>query len=155
MEMVIMKKYMKEFVYQVIFESIISEKYSKYSNTVFRLNYLFYPLALNIALNQFKDLDNSIKIRNEKFKYYLSKKINNKNSSIKPSITKNDCSRDDYYDYKQFYYGLEKWDVPAFIYDKALEMEGFDINIPGSKPLDLTIFQRREKDLYSFRGKIK
>ena len=34
-------------------------------------------------------------------------------------------------------------------------MEGFDINIPGSKPLDLTIFQRREKDLYSFRGKIK
>ena len=64
-----MKKYMKELVYQVIFESIISEKYSKYSNTVFRLNYLFYPLALNIALNQFKYLDNSIKIRNEKFKY--------------------------------------------------------------------------------------
>ncbi len=92
----------------------MSEKYSKYSNTGFWINYLFYPLALTIVLNQFKYLYNSIKIRNEKFKYYFYQK-NNKNSSIKPSITKIDCSRGDYYDYKQFYYGLEKWDVPAFI----------------------------------------
>ena len=63
-------------------------------------------------------------------KIYLSKKSNNKNTSIKQSITKNDCSSGDYYDYKQFYYGLEKWDVPAFIYDKDLEMEGFEVNIP-------------------------
>ena len=135
------------------FDSVKSEKYSKYSNTGFGLNYRIHPLAATIAFNQFKDLDNRIKIRNENLNY-LSKKINDLNTCIKAPITKNDCNRGAYYGYKPFYYGLEKWGVPAFIYAKALEMEGFDVNVPGSKPLHLLpIFQGGEKDLYSFRGK--
>jgi hypothetical protein len=44
--------------------------------------------------------------------------------------------------------------VPLSVYSKALEMEGFDVGVPGSKPLHLlSLFQGGEKDLYSFRGK--
>ena len=107
------------------FDSVKSEKYSNYSDTGFGLNYRIHPLAAAIALNHFRDLDNRIKIRNENLNY-LSTKINE----------------------------LKKWGVPSFVYAKALEMEGFDVGIPGSKPLHLlNLFQGGEKDLYSFRGK--
>ena len=57
------------------FDSVQSEKYSKYSNTGFGLNYRIHPLGAAIALNHLKDLDNRIRIRNENLNY-LSAKIN-------------------------------------------------------------------------------
>ena len=135
------------------FDSVKSENYSKYSNTGFGLNYRIHPLAAAIALNQFKDLDNRIKIRNENLNY-LSTKINELNTCIKAPITRKDCNRGAFYGYKPLYYGLEEWGVPPFVYAKALEMEGFDVGVPGSKPLHLlNLFQGGEKDLYSFKGK--
>ena len=135
------------------FDSVKSENYSKYSNTGFGLNYRIHPLAAAIALNHFKDLDNRIKIRNENLNY-LSTKINELNTCIKAPITRKDCHRGAFYGYKPLYYGLEKWGVPPFVYAKALEMEGFDVGVPGSKPLHLlNLFQGGEKDLYSFKGK--
>lgn len=117
------------------------------------INYRIHPLAAAIALNHFRDLDNRIKIRNENLNY-LSTKINELNTCIKAPITREYCHRGAYYGYKPLYYGLEKWGVPSFVYAKALEMEGFDVGIPGSKPLHLlNLFQGGEKDLYSFRGK--
>ena len=85
---------------------------------------------------------------------YLSEKINELNTCIKAPITKPNCHRGAYYGYKPLYFGLEKWGVPANVYAKALEKEGFDVGIPGSKPLHLLeLFQGGEKDLYSFKGK--
>jgi dTDP-4-amino-4,6-dideoxygalactose transaminase len=137
------------------FDSVKSEKYSQYSNTGFGFNYRIHPLAAAIGINHFKDLENRIKIRNENLNY-LSAKINELNTCIRAPITREGCFRGAYYGYKPLYYGLEKWGVPAKIYAKALEAEGFDVNIPGSKPLHLlNLFQGGEKDLYSFRGKSK
>ena len=134
------------------FDTVKSEKYSKYSNTGFGLNYRIHPLAAAMAINHFRDLDNRIKIRNENLNY-LSLKINELNTCIKAPITRVNCFRGAYYGYKPLYYGYEKWGVPPEIYAKALEMEGFDVGIPGSKPLHLlNLFQGGEKDLYSFRG---
>ena len=117
------------------------------------MNYRIHPLAAAIALNHLKDLDNRIKIRNENLNY-LSEKINELNTCIKAPVTRKECQRGAYYGYKPLYYGLENWGVPAFVYAKALEMEGFDVGIPGSKPLHLlNLFQGGEKDLYSFREK--
>ena len=135
------------------FDSVKSENYSKYSNTGFGLNYRIHPLAAAIALNHFKDLDHRIKIRNENLDY-LSTKINELHTYIKAPITRNDCNRGAFYGYKPLYYGLEEWGVPPLVYAKALEMEGFDVVVPGSKPLHLLkLFQGGEKDLYSFKGK--
>ena len=137
------------------FDSVKSEKYSKYSDTGFGLNYRIHPLAAAIGLNHFKDLDNRIKLRNQNLNY-VSSKINELNTCIKAPITRDGCFRGAYYGYKPLYFGLEKWGVPAKIYAKALEAEGFNINIPGSKPLHLLkLFQGGEKDLYSFKGKSK
>ena len=134
------------------FDTVKSEKYSKYSNTGFGLNYRIHPLAAAMAINHFRDLDNRIKIRNENLNY-LSLKINELNTCIKAPITRVNCFRGAYYGYKPLYYGYEKWGVPPEIYAKALEVEGFDVGIPGSKPLHLlNLFQGGEKDLYSFRG---
>jgi len=135
------------------FDSVKSENYSKYSNTGFGLNYRIHPLAAAIALNHFKDLDHRIKIRNENLDY-LSTKINELHTCIKAPITRNDCNIGAFYGYKPLYYGLEEWGVPPLVYAKALEMEGFDVGVPGSKPLHLLkLFQGGEKDLYSFKGK--
>ena len=114
----------------------ISEKYSKYSSTGFGLNYRMHPLAASIACNQFLDLDHRIELRNKNLNY-LSEQINKFSTCLKAPVTRTGCSRGAFYGYKPFYYGLEKYGVSAKTYVMALEAEGFDVSIPGSKPLHL------------------
>jgi dTDP-4-amino-4,6-dideoxygalactose transaminase len=133
-------------------ECVVSNKYSKYSSTGFGMNYRMHPLAAAIANIQFQQLDNRIMARCDNLNYLSS--LLEGIEGIIPPVTKSYATRGAYYGYKPHYTGQELWGVPLARYVEALRAEGVDVNIPGSKPLHLLpMFQRGERDLFSFRDK--
>ncbi|WP_306008574.1 DegT/DnrJ/EryC1/StrS aminotransferase family protein [Bacillus sp. MMSF_3353] len=133
-------------------QCVESEKYAKYAKTGFGMNYRMHPLGAAMASRQMDDLDRRIEERNKNLNYLtdLLKEI----PGINPPITRENVTRGAYYGYKPHYKSEELNNLPLEAYVAALQAEGVDVHLPGSKPLHLSpIFQEGgAKDLYSFNG---
>jgi dTDP-4-amino-4,6-dideoxygalactose transaminase len=135
-------------------QCVKSEFYKRFVKTGYGLKYRMHPLGAVIASKQFDNLDKWNKMRKECLEY-LSEGLK-KIKGIEPPVTKDYVTRGAFYGYKPKF-KPEDFDNRISInkYVKALQAEGVDIDIPGSKPLHmLPLFQIEDDGMYGFKKKI-
>ncbi len=134
--------------YRARSEQCVEDDFLKqFSETGYGLKYRIHPLGAVIADKSFDKLEEVIALRKEKLNY-LSEKLKGI-KGISPPITRDYVTRGAFYGYKPFFKPEELNNISREDYVKALQAEGLDVTIPGSKPLHmLPLFQQKNTGFY-------
>jgi perosamine synthetase len=128
-------------------QCVKSKFYRQFVKTGYGLKYRIHPLAAALVNSQFDHLNRWIKSRQKNLNY-LSRRLRSI-PGIVPPVTRPYITRGAFYGYKPHYRPEEVGGLSIENYVKALQAEGLEIHLPGSKPLHLLpFFQTLDDRMY-------
>jgi dTDP-4-amino-4,6-dideoxygalactose transaminase len=130
--------------------TISLEQYKYLADTGYGMKYRIHPLGAVLANSILKDVDELIRMRNENLEYF-SNGLKTIPGIDAPSI-ESGMTWGAHYGFKPKVDFKYLGGIDRALYVKALAAEGAEVNVPGSKPLNLyPLFQQSSCDLHNVR----